>query len=228
MGFEAVVFDLDGTLIDSVPDVANAVNVMLAKRGRRTLSADEVRLMVGEGARVMLERAFAATGGPANDVEDAMRDYLAAYSARPVADTVPYPGVVAALERLTARGVKLGVCTNKNEAVTRLVLDSLGLSRLLTAVTGGDTFPYCKPDGRHVTGTLERMGVRGRAAYVGDSETDMAAARDARLPVIAVAFGYSKGGVENLGADRVIGHYDDLDSALAGLADAECRPQPVT
>jgi len=217
VAFDAVIFDLDGTLIDSVPDVRNALNVMLEARDRRALTLDEVRMMVGEGARVMLERAFAATGGLDSGLDDALADYLAAYSARPVVDTIVYPGAVQALHRLAAGGARLGICTNKPEGVTGLVLEALGLTPLFAAVVGGDTLPFRKPDGRHLTETLARMG-GGSAAYVGDSETDVAAARDAGLPVIAVAFGYSKDGVESLGADRVIAHFDQIDQALTDLA----------
>lgn len=217
--FDAVVFDLDGTLIDSVPDVRNALNVMLAGRGRRDLTVDEVRLMVGEGARVMLERVFAATGGPEADFDGALAEYLAAYSARPVVDTVIYPGAVAALQRLTDSGIVLGICTNKPSGVTNLVVEALGLTRMFAAVIGGDSLPYRKPDPRHVTGTLAAMSDRPlRAAYVGDSETDMVAARGASLPTIAVSFGYAKESVEQLDADRVIDHYDELDRALEELA----------
>ena len=221
-----VVFDLDGTLIDSVPDVRNALNAMLAGRGRRPLAADEVSLMVGEGARVMIERALAATGGvesyPATggevaDTDAVLAEYLAAYSAHPVIDTVIYPGAVAALARLAEAGHLLGICTNKPEAITRLVLDGLGLTRFFAAIVGGDTLAFRKPDPRHVMVTLERMGAHGPAIYVGDSETDVAAARGAGLPVVAVSFGYSKGGIEALGADRVIDHFDQLDAALTEL-----------
>lgn len=216
--FSAVVFDLDGTLIDSVPDVRNALNIMLAGRGHRALSVNEVRLMVGEGARVMLERVSDATGLSKDGLSQALTEYLAAYSARPVVDTVIYPGGIAALERLAARGITLGICTNKPEGVTRLVLDALGLTQLFAAIVGGDTLPFRKPDPRHVTETLVRMGVTAAAAYVGDSETDILAARGAGLPVVAVAFGYAKDGVEQLGADVVIDHFDHLDRALAEIA----------
>lgn len=212
-----VVFDLDGTLIDSVPDVRNALNVMLGGRGRRQLAPDEVALMVGEGARVMIGRALEATGGAVADPDAVLTEYLVAYAARPVVDTVIYPGAVAALARLAEAGCLLGICTNKPEEITRLVLDGLGLTRFFAAIIGGDSLPFRKPDPRHVTTTLERMGGDGPAFYVGDSETDVAAARGAGLPVVAVSFGYSKGGTEALGADVVIDHFDQLDAALAEL-----------
>lgn len=212
----AVVFDLDGTLIDSVPDVRNALNTMLQSHGRRALSVDEVRLMVGEGAKVMLEKAFASTGGPCADHEAALAHYLDCYCANPVIDTTVYPGAMAALHRLSAAGIALGICTNKPERVTRLVLDALGLAPLMKAVIGGDTLPYRKPDGRHVNETLARMGVTsGAVVYVGDSETDVAAARSAGLPVIVVSFGYAGDEVRSLGADQVIDHFDQLDETIA-------------
>jgi|AGTN01.2.fsa_nt_gi 2-phosphoglycolate phosphatase, prokaryotic len=216
--FDAIVFDLDGTLIDSVPDVRNALNVMLARRGRRALSVDEVRLTVGEGARMMLERVFAATGGPEANFEAALADYLAAYSANPVIDTVVYPGAVAALDRLAAAGTRLAICTNKPEGVTRLVIDALGLSSRFDAIIGGDTLPFRKPDPRHVLETLRLTNVPPtRAAYVGDSETDVAAAKGAGLPVVVVTFGYGHNDIDALGADALIGHFDHLDTALEGL-----------
>lgn len=217
--FDAVVFDLDGTLIDSVPDVRNALNVMLSQRDRRPLSVDEVRLTVGEGARVMLDRVFAATGGPETDFDGALADYLAAYSARPVMDTVVYAGAVAALQRLAAAGTRLAICTNKPSGVTTLVLEALGLTSLFSAIVGGDSLPFRKPDPRHVLETLRMMDITPeRAAYVGDSETDVVAAKGAGLPVVAVTFGYAHHDVENLGADVLIDHFDRLDHALAELA----------
>jgi phosphoglycolate phosphatase len=218
MSFDAAIFDLDGTLVDSAPDVRSAVNRMLAARNRRALDLDEVRRGMGMGTRALIDDALAASGGPVADTDAALADYLVAYAARPVVETTIHAGVETALLRLLERGVRLGVCTNKPENLTRMVLEGLGLARLFAAVAGGDTLPYHKPDGRHVTGTLDLMGGAARPVYVGDSETDFAAARAAGIPIILVSFGYSRGDIRTLGADRVIDHYDDLDAALAELA----------
>ncbi|CDL00654.1 Phosphoglycolate phosphatase [Magnetospirillum gryphiswaldense MSR-1 v2] len=213
----AVLFDLDGTLIDSVPDVRLALNAMLSQRARRPLALDEVRQMVGEGAQVMLERAFAATGAAGGDMEQALRDYLAAYAAAPVVETVLYPGAMECMRRLVADGNVLGICTNKPSSIAVLVIRELGLDGLIAGYTGGDSLPFRKPDGRHLQATLECMGVAGSPAIlVGDSETDVAAARDFGMPVVAVSFGYADN-AEMLGADRVISHFRHLPLVVAEL-----------
>lgn len=216
----AVVFDLDGTLIDSAPDVAAALNRALAAEGRRALSLAEVQQLVGEGARPLIRRAWAATGPEITEAElpAALERYLAEYAARPAEHTVVYDGVREVLDRLEAEDVALAVCTNKPATMTRLVLEALGWRQRFRAVVGGDDTPHPKPDGRHVLTTLERMGhgVAG-AAYVGDSATDVAAARAAGLPVVAVRWGYARMEPEALGADLLISHFGELPQALARL-----------
>lgn len=215
----AVVFDLDGTLIDSAPDVRAALNRLLVEEGRRSLSLPEVQDLVGEGAAALIERAFAATGTPAaaEAVGRLVDRYLAHYRDCPADHTIVYDGVTAQLEALRAAGWRLGICTNKPLAMTELVLGALGLAGYFDAVVGGD-FPHRKPDGEHVRETLRRMGAEGwPAVYVGDSATDVRAAHDAGLPVVAVDWGYARMPVAELGADRLIGHYDQLPAALAAL-----------
>ena len=153
----AVVFDLDGTLIDSIPDVVGALNRLLAEEGRRPVSLDEGRLMIGEGARPMVERAFAATGTRAADhaIADLTRRYIAFYRATPAADTIIYPGVMAVLDQLSAAGVNMGVCTNKPDEMSRLVLRELGMARYFSSVIGGGALPVQKPDARHLFAVLE-------------------------------------------------------------------------
>ncbi len=214
---DAVVFDLDGTLIDSVADIGAAVNRTLGERGRRRLSLDEVRGMIGMGAGAMLEIALSATGpAPSGDeVDHAMERYLTFYKAHPAEHTVIYPCVVEVLKSLRARGVLLGICSNKPLVTTNLALRALGLDVLFAGVTGGDEVPHRKPDGRHVRLTLDLMGAAGASAVmVGDSEIDVAAGKDAGLPVVAVTYGYAQAPAEHLQADILIDRFDALAEAL--------------
>lgn len=213
----AVVFDLDGTLIDSAPDVAHALNRLLAEEGRRRLSLAEVQGLVGEGARALIERAWAATGETAKDTASLVERYLAFYRETPADHTVVYDGVREQLARLRESGMRLGICTNKPHAMTLIVLEALGLDRYFDAVLGGD-FHRRKPDGEHIRETLRRMGAENASAvFVGDSITDVEAARDAGLPVVAVDWGYARMPVKELGADRLIGHFSELPGMLQEL-----------
>ncbi|RAU23578.1 phosphoglycolate phosphatase [Paramagnetospirillum kuznetsovii] len=212
----AIVFDLDGTLIDSAPDVANALNRLLAEEGRPTLSLPEVQQLVGEGASALIERAWTATGASAatDAVRPLVERYLAFYRACPADHTHVYDGVRDELARLAAAGHRLGICTNKPDGMTNLVLETLGLAPLFAAVVGGD-YVRRKPDGEHVRETLRQMGAEGmQAIYVGDSRTDVLAAKDAGLPVVAVTYGYARMPVEQLGADILIERFGDLGAAM--------------
>ncbi len=216
-GITSVLFDLDGTLIDSVPDVRAAVNRALEDDGRRALSLDEVKGLVGEGAQVLIEKALALTGTPGNPkrVEDCLQRFVSAYVEHPAEHTVIYPRVLETLERLESEGIRLGICTNKPQATTMPVLEALNLGRYFHAVTCGDSVPHRKPDGRHVTLTLERMGgAPESAALVGDSETDMAAARGAGISAIAVTYGYCRVPPYSLDADALIDDFGDLPETL--------------
>ncbi len=220
MGIEAIVFDLDGTLIDSVPDVRAALNRILAEEGRRPLALDEVKSMIGHGATVTIEKALEATGpaGAAEYVADFLERYLDTYRQRPTEHTVVYPGVLKALEHFTG-GVAMGICTNKPRATTLPVLEALELDRFFSAVTCGDSVPHPKPDGRHVLLTLEMMNADPTAAaLVGDSESDISAALDAGIPAVCVTYGYSHVPVESLGADAIIESFHDLVDALRQIS----------
>ena len=221
----AIVFDLDGTLIDSAPDIAAAVNTVLAESGRPELSLDDVRGMVGDGTRALVERAFAAAGGGRVPDGAAMAAPLARfrdiYEAGITERTTAYPGAAAALARLHGAGMRLGVCTNKPDRPARTILSALGLSRYLHAVIGGDTTPARKPDPRHLAAVLDMMEVRPEAAVmVGDGPNDVAVARALGVPVVLVSFGYSKAPVQGLGADAMIEDFARLAGALESLGAA--------
>ncbi len=220
---KAVVFDLDGTLIDSAPDLRAAVNRMLAEQDRRGLDLDEVTAMVGDGVHKLVERALAATGDgapAAGEIARATRRFLKFYEGHGAVLTRAYAGAVETLECLRGEGYALGICTNKPHGATCEILGALDLEGYFSAVLGGDTLDGVrKPDPRHLLAAVERLGAAPEnAVMVGDTENDVAAARGAGVPMIAVAFGYAKVPVAELGADAVIGHFDELPEAIRRLS----------
>lgn len=213
----AVLFDLDGTLIHSLPDLTVAVNRILAEEGRAPLTDAEVGPMVGDGAHTLVERAFAARGGLPGEVAPLLRRFLDFYEANATVLTRPFPQVVDTLMRLKARGVLMAVCTNKPTAATLEILRALELDQFFAVVVGGDDTPALKPNPAHVDTTLDRLGVaRDEAVFVGDSINDVLAAKGARLPCIVVSFGYSRTPVSELGADLVVDEFRIVGDAVVG------------
>lgn len=220
----AVIFDLDGTLVDSAPDLLAALNHALTVAGRPAVSLDELRHMVGRGARILLERALTATGGMPHEAEfEAMVNAFFAYYGAHLSDnTRPFEGVRETLETLKQRGALMGVCTNKPMQFAKPLLEDLGLAPYFSAIVGADSFPYRKPDPRHLTGTIDAMGAGGRqAVMVGDSIHDIAAAKDASIPVIAVSFGYTETPVSELDPDHIIDDFRELPKVLEKIARGE-------
>ena len=213
-------FDLDGTLVDSALDLCPAVNHALVQAGRPAVSVDVTRSLIGGGARRMLERALEVTGGPVPPAEFAplFDALLAHYTANIAANTVPYPGCLDALDLLADHGCALAVVTNKAEDLARLLIGELGLTSRFASIMGGDTLgrERAKPAPDMIHETVARCG-GGRFAMVGDSSFDVQAARNARVPVVALSFGYHDMPPHDLGADALIDHFDQLVPALKGL-----------
>jgi phosphoglycolate phosphatase len=211
-----LVFDLDGTLADTAADLVSTLNFILAREGLRTVPLQDARPMVGGGARKLIERGLAANRFEASEARiDAMlADFLAHYEAHIADKTVLFPGVTDAL----AAGFSFAVCTNKVEHASILLLRALGIEPRFEAICGKDTFGVSKPDGEALLRTIARAGGDpDRAVMIGDSKIDIATARNAGVPVVAVSFGYSKEPIDSLAPDRVIGHYDELWNAVAAL-----------
>jgi len=228
--FDGIVFDLDGTLVDTAPDILAYLNEMLNELGRPGLELDKVRTMIGEGVRRLLIRGLEASGGVPDDldIEDLFGRYLERYTAEPVRTSQPYPGVIETLEALAGAGINLGVCTNKPQAPTDRLLARLGLDHYFSSVIGGDALPTQKPDPTHLLTVLERLNVRPeRAVLIGDSATDLKTARAAAIPCILVSFGYTTTPAQSLGADGMIDHFQNLIPTLTSLASLdinEARP----
>lgn len=184
-----MILDLDGTLIDTIPDLAAALNRLLAVRGMADLTLAETASMVGDGVARLVERAFAFRGCQAG--ADDIAAYAADYAAHATEASRPFPGVADTLRRLVADHWRLAVCTNKPEAPARALLHAFGLDELICAVGGGDSFPTRKPDPRHMLATIAAAGGSpDRAVAVGDHANDVAAATGAGLPCIFAAWGY--------------------------------------
>lgn len=214
--FDIIGFDLDGTLLDTSGDLANALNHALATIGRGPLPVADVKKMVGRGAKVMLTRALTVTGDATPEVIDRLFPILIDHYAAHIADTShAYPGLLDALDTLAAQGYRLAICTNKIEHLARQLLDALNMSDYFVAIIGGDTTPKLKPDPTPLLAMIEAAG-GGRALFVGDSDNDIDAAKAAGVPSVAVSFGYVPGDPAALGADAVIAHYDELVPLVKG------------
>jgi phosphoglycolate phosphatase len=218
-----VVFDLDGTLVDTAPDLCAALNHALAALGRPGVPAEDVRHMVGHGARKLLERGLATSGAvtPAI-IEAGVPHFLDFYAAHIADGSRPFDGVEAALDALAAAGTGLAICTNKPVALSRALVSALGWDARFAANLGFDSVDRPKPDPGHVLAAIAAAGGDpATTVFVGDSITDTTAAKAAGIPVVAVSFGFSDRPAADLGADAIIDHYDDLLPALRRLTRGE-------
>lgn len=213
-----LVFDLDGTLVDSVPDLTNTLNKVLSERGYAPFAQSEVAPLVGDGVPTLVARAFAARGGSDAEAAEALPHYIQIYEANATALTRPYPGVRETLGELRRRGYRTAVCTNKLQRATMMVLAGLDLAGLFDAVAGGDRYPVKKPDPGHLLGLIgELRGSAERTAMIGDSENDAAVAHAAAVPLVMMRYGYARVAPETLGAAAVLDHFAELPATLERL-----------
>ena len=213
-----LVFDLDGTLVDSVPDLRAAVNEMLRERGSRQLSLSEVKRLVGDGAPALVARALAASGADPAGVSDALARFLEIYEANAVRLSRPYPDVRETLTALRRRGYRAAVCTNKPQRATMAVIEGLGFLPLFDGIAGGDRFSVKKPDPGHLLGLIGELGASVTAtAMIGDNENDAAVAHAAGVPLVLMRYGYARVAPELLAADALLDHFADLPAALERL-----------
>jgi len=215
-----LVFDLDGTLVDTAPDLVASTNHILDHLGLPRVDERTLRPFVGHGAKHMIEKAVgpAAEGMSAAQHEALLKRYLDFYGDHIADASRPFDGLVPLLEKYKSAGVKLAVCTNKIERMSRLLLDALDLSRYFDAVAGRDTLGAAKPHPDALLGTISLAGGdKKRAIMIGDSGVDIATARAAGVPVIGVSFGYTETPVREFAPDIVIDHYSELEPAVASL-----------
>lgn len=223
-----LVFDLDGTLVDSAPDLIATLNIILAREGVEPFPYEQGRNLIGGGARILIQRAMMRREAGVTDAElDRMfGDFIEHYTDHIADRSLPFPGVDDTLDRLAGTGYRFAVCTNKLEKLARLLLDAFALTPRFDFICGQDTFAMKKPDPQVLRLTIDAAGGDpGRCFMIGDSITDISTARAAKIPVIAVDFGYSETPVAELGPDRVIGHFRDLPDAIAALSDKSLMQQ---
>ena len=213
-----LVFDLDGTLVDSVMDLRAALNEVLRERGHRALSRAEVKHMIGDGVPALVARALAASGADPAEAPMALPRFLEIYEANPTQLSRPYPGVSETLATLRRRGYRTAICTNKPQQATLAVMQGLDLLPLFDGVAGGDRFPVRKPHPGHLLQLIAELGARPEAsAMIGDNENDAAAARSAAVPLVLVRYGYARVEPESLMADALLDHFSELPGALERL-----------
>jgi len=220
MNSPALVFDLDGTLVDTAPDLIGALNAVLVSQGRSTVKVDDVRHLVGHGALVMLDRAMQMTGEAvaADRLPGLLDAFIAHYRTHIAAESRPFPGVEETLETLKRDGARMGVLSNKPEELTALLIPALGLSRFFCAIHGAGRLEVVKPNARVFHHVIEEMGGEGAGTVmIGDSQTDVATARAAGCPVIVLTYGYSSVPVAALGADRLTGDFRDIPRLVKEL-----------
>lgn len=218
--FPLIAFDLDGTLVDTAPDLIGALNYILVRERLPTLPLESARNLIGAGARRLLERGLEAEAREVNPAEmtQLTADFIDYYAAHIADESRPFEGLEDALDQLASEGYRFAVCTNKLESLSRLLLDKLGLTSRFAAICGADTFGVSKPDPVILRQTVARAGGNlASTIMVGDAGTDVGVARRAGVPVIGVTFGYTEVPIADLKPDRLIAHMRELPAAIGSL-----------
>lgn len=218
-----IVFDLDGTLVDTAPDLVGALNFVLQREGLPLVPVASARAMIGAGARKLIERGLELEGRVMSvaDVDRLTADFIAYYKDHIADASLPFDGLHAALDKLEGQGFRFAVCTNKLEGLSKLLLDKLDMTGRFAAICGADTFGVAKPDPTILRQTIVQAGGEvSRSIMVGDSGPDVGVARRAGIPVIGVEFGYTEIPIADLKPDTVIGHMRELPSAVTNLLES--------
>ena len=222
----AVIFDLDGTLIDSLPDIRTSLNSVLTDYGYQSISITEVKNMIGRGSEILLKEAFQHAGAKMDSktLASCVKSFTSHYERNPISQTTVFPGTLLALQTLSTKGIRMGVCTNKPHAIALTILKSLNLDKYFPVCIGKGKLPHHKPDSRHYNCVAAGLNVKPQETlYVGDSETDVKTARNAGVPIILVSHGYSKKPANTLGGDLLINHFSEMPNAIDKLF-ATMRP----
>ena len=215
-----IAFDLDGTLVETAPDLIGALNLVLAERSLPPLPVEAARVLVGRGARSLLEKGFAAAGEvlAPDEVGGLVARFIEVYRGRIASESTIFPNLEAALDDLALAGARLVVCTNKRTDLSVALLDALGMTARFAAVVGADAAPAAKPDPRHYIAAIEAAGGDvARSLMVGDSLNDVASAKGAGAPVVVVSFGYTDEPAGTLGADALIDDFSELPAVARRL-----------
>ena len=216
-------FDLDGTLVDTAPDLLNALDSCLAQAGYPKPNHDIIRPIIGSGAKAMIKRAFESdqttqTLPDETEIDRLWHSFIEHYSTYIADKSRPFPAAFKSLQTLKDKGYLLAICTNKPISLTISLLDALDLTPLFASIVGTNSTPYTKPDARVLHSTVQSAGGNIQAAImIGDSKTDIDAARNANIPVIGVTFGYSEQPIETLQPDKVMNEYDELEGLIAQI-----------
>ena len=221
MKYSLIIFDLDGTLANTAPDLLGTLNRITKPYDLSQMGMSEFGQIIGHGAKAMIKRAFELNNKPLDEptLEALFKDFLADYSTNIANETTLYEGVLQAMDTLGSKGFEFALCTNKTESMARLLLEELGVTNHFKSITGGDTFEFRKPDARHLIETANLAGHSiSKAIMIGDSATDINAAINAKIPSVAVTFGYSDEPIESLDATKIINYFSELPTAIESIS----------